>query len=91
MEPNLLVISQVYVPDPASVGQHLHDAAAEMVRRGYGVTVLASSRGYDRPQDHYLRRESRDGVDVVRLPFSSLGKKTTAVRLLAQGSFLRKR
>lgn len=86
--PNLLVISQVYMPDPTSVGQHLHDMAAEMARRGYGVRVYAASRGYDCPATRYPGRESRDGVDVVRLPLSSFGKKTTAVRLLAQISFL---
>ena len=88
IEPNLLLISQVYVPDPTSVGQHLHDAAAEMARRGYGVRVYAASQGYDCPENHYLRRESCDGVNVVRLPLSSFGKKTTAIRLLGQISFL---
>ena len=33
----LLVLSQVYVPDPAAVGQHMHDAATEMARRGHSV------------------------------------------------------
>ncbi|MGA2032735.1 MAG: glycosyltransferase family 4 protein [Thermoguttaceae bacterium] len=88
IEPNLLLISQVYVPDPASVGQHLHDMAGEMARRGYGVRVYAASHGYDWPENHYPRRESRDGVDVMRLPLSSFGKKTTAIRLLGQISFL---
>ncbi len=88
MKPDLLLISQVYVPDPTSVGQHLHDAAAEMARRGYGVRVYAASQGYDSPENHYPRRESRDGVDIVRLPFSSFGKKSTVIRLLAQVSFL---
>ena len=45
----LLILSQVYVPDPASVGQHLHDFAAEMARRGHDVVVYCSSRGYDDP------------------------------------------
>ncbi len=88
IEPKLLLISQVYVPDPTSVGQHLHDAAAEMARRGYRVKVYTASRGYDRPENRYLGHESRDGVNVVRLPLSSFGKKTTALRLLAQISFL---
>jgi colanic acid biosynthesis glycosyl transferase WcaI len=84
----LLVISQVYVPDPASVGQHMADAAAEMARRGYPVRVLASARGYDNPSVKYPLREVRDGVDIRRLPLSSFGKKSIPVRLLGAVVFL---
>jgi len=83
----LLIISQVYVPDPTSVGQHMHDAAAELVRRGYRVVVYASARGYD-PGRKYPSRESRDGVDIRRLPLSSFGKRSIKIRLLAQMLFL---
>lgn len=83
-----LILSQVYVPDPASVGQHVADAAEEMVRRGYRVVVYASARGYDDPSKKYPKRETRGGVDVRRLPLSSFGKKSIAVRLLAQWIFL---
>ncbi len=84
----VLVISQVYVPDPASVGQHMHDAAAELARRGYRVVVYAASRGYDDPSRKYPAREMLDGVTVRRLPFSSFGKKSIKVRLLGQSLFL---
>ncbi len=83
-----LIISQVYVPDPASVGQHVADAAAEMARRGYRVIVYASARGYDDPSKRYPAREMLHGVDVRRLPLSSFGKSSIAVRLLAQCIFL---
>ncbi|MEX0777003.1 MAG: glycosyltransferase family 4 protein [Phycisphaeraceae bacterium] len=84
----LLVISQVYVPDPAAVGQQMHDAAAEMARRGHRVVVLTSGRGYEDPTRKYPRRERRDGVEIVRLPFSSFGKRTILLRLLGQMLFL---
>jgi colanic acid biosynthesis glycosyl transferase WcaI len=87
-KPTYLIISQVYVPDPASVGQHVADAAAELVRRGYHVVVYAAANGYDDPSKSYPRRESLDGVDVRRLPFSSFGKSSIAVRLIAQWLFL---
>ncbi len=86
--PSLLLISQVYVPDPASVGQHLHDAAAEVAGRGYGVRVVTSSRGYDAPERRFPLREQIDGVDVVRSPLSSFGKWSILVRLIGQLSFL---
>jgi len=87
-EPTLLVISQVYVPDPASVGQHLADAAQCLAARGLRVCVLTSARGYDRPDIRYPRRETRAGVDIVRLPLSSLGKRTLIHRVMGQLLFL---
>jgi len=88
MPKTFLIISQVYVPDPASVGQHVADAAAEMARRGYRVIVYASARGYDDPSKRYPAREHLHGVEVRRLPLSSFGKGSIAVRLLAQWIFL---
>ena len=86
--PRILFISQVYVPDPAAVGQHLADAAVELVDRGYDVRVIASARGYEDPTAKYPLRETLDGVDVVRLPLSSFGKRTILLRLIGQAVFL---
>ncbi len=87
-KPCILVISQVYVPDPTAVGQYMADAAAALVDRGYEVRVLTSARGYDDPTVKYPLQEYRDGVDIRRMPFSSFGKKTIAHRLLGQMLFL---
>jgi len=84
----ILVLSQVYVPDPAAVGQQMADAAEELARRGYTVRVLTSARGYDDPTVRYPARETRGGVAIVRLPFSSFGKKTILHRLMGQSIFL---
>lgn len=88
MTPTLLILSQVYVPDPASVGQHIADAAAEMVRRGWRVKVLTSASGYNDPKIKYPPRETIDGVEVVRLPLSSFGKRSIPVRALAAILFM---
>ena len=77
-----VVLSQVYVPDPAAVGQHFADAAEELVRRGNRVIVYTASRGYDDPSEKYPRRETLRGVDVRRVPLSSFGKSSIAIRLL---------
>ncbi|MFO0789224.1 MAG: glycosyltransferase family 4 protein [Pirellulales bacterium] len=87
-QPLLLIISQVYVPDPASVGQHLTDVAEAMAARGYRVRVVTSQRGYEDPTQKYPARECRNGVEVVRLPWSSFGKKTLIHRLVGQALFL---
>jgi glycosyltransferase involved in cell wall biosynthesis len=84
----LLVISQTFVPDAASVGQHVADVAVEMARRGHRVRVYTSARGYDDPSVRYPRRENLHGVEVRRLGFASFGKKTFFVRVLGTLSFL---
>lgn len=64
------------------------DAASEMVERGFDVRVLTSARGYADPTIRYPRRETLDGVEVIRFPLSSLGKRTILHRLIGQSMFL---
>lgn len=85
---SLLIISQVYIPDPAAVGQYLSDVAVEMVNRGWRVVVFTADRGYDNPLIRYAGREKIDGVNVRRFPFSSLGKNSLALRLAAAALFM---
>jgi colanic acid biosynthesis glycosyl transferase WcaI len=82
-----LLLSQVYPPDPASVGQHMADAAAELARRGHRVVVLTADRGYDDPATRYPGREVRGGVEVRRLPWCSFGKRSMALRMLGGISY----
>jgi colanic acid biosynthesis glycosyl transferase WcaI len=84
----LLVFSQTFVPDPASVGQHMADVAIEMARRGHRVRVYTSARGYDDPSVRYPARENLHGVDVRRLPFASFGKKSILTRIIGTASFM---
>ena len=74
----LLFLTQVFPPDPASVGQHMADAAREMASRGYRVVVLTARRGYEDPSARYPARERLDGVEVVRVPLASFGKASSA-------------
>jgi colanic acid biosynthesis glycosyl transferase WcaI len=85
--PTVLVLSQVYLPDPASVGQHMADVAAAMAARGYRTVVLTADRGYDDPTQRFPRREQLAGVEVRRLPFSSFGKRSIVIRILGGLSF----
>ena len=84
----LLIISQTFVPDPASVGQHVADVAIEMARRGHRVRVLTSARGYENPQQKYPPRENMRGVDVRRIPLGSFGKGSIPVRVLGTAAFM---
>jgi glycosyltransferase involved in cell wall biosynthesis len=71
-----------------SVGQHLADVAEEMARRGHRVVVVTARRGYDDPGAVYPVRETMRGVEVLRLPGSSFGKKSFRRRLLAASVFM---
>lgn len=85
---NFVFITQVYVPDPAAVGQHLADAAEELAARGHNVTVYTSRSGYDDPSVIYPSKENVRGVDVRRLPLSSFGKSSILVRVLGGLAFV---
>src|SRR5664280_41977 len=76
------IVTQVYPPDPTSVGQHLADVAEELGRLGHHVTVFTADRGYDDPSRRYPRFERKGNVAVLRLPFCSFGKGSIALRLL---------
>ena len=84
----LLVLTQVYLPDPASVGQHMADAAEEMVRIGWDVNVLTPNRGYDNHKDKYKNFEIINGVSIRRIPLTSFGKKNIFLRIISQVSLL---
>lgn len=69
------------MPDPAAVGQHLHDVAKAMAKRGWDVRVVCSSRGYDDPSQRYPRHEIRDGVTIRRYGLPLFSKKNMPLRL----------
>lgn len=87
MKPTVLFITQVFPPDPASVGQHMQDAAEELGQRGYRVVVLTADRGYDDPSRKFSRRETRGNVEILRLPLSSLGKQSLLRRMVSSTAF----
>ncbi|CAN5406204.1 glycosyltransferase family 4 protein [soil metagenome] len=86
--PTLLIVSQTFLPDPASVGQYMADVAIEMARRGHRVRVYAANRGYEDTSLKYLSRETIKGVEVRRLPLSSFGKKRILTRLVGTVIFM---
>lgn len=83
-----VIFTQVFIPDPASVGQHIADVAFEMARRGYKVRVYTANRGYDDPSVKYPKREVINGVEVFRLPLSSFGKRSILTRIIGTASFM---
>lgn len=84
----VLLLNQAFYPDVASTGQHLADLAVGLAESGHEVTVLTSSRAYDRPTVRFPRRETWKGVDVIRLACTGFGKGARWRRAADFASFL---
>lgn len=84
----LALLTQVYPPDKAAVGQHFESAAMGLAKRGHQVIVYTADRDYDDPSIRYDSTSRHPNVKVVRLPFTSFGKRTLIHRLLGQGLYL---
>lgn len=79
----IVVLCQVYAPDPTGVGQYMTDACEALAARGHDVTVLTSARAYEDPSLRFPAREERAGVHVRRLGLSSFGRRSLPVRAIA--------
>ena len=84
----ILLLNQCFYPDVVSTAQHLTDLATALASRGHKVTVVASDRGYDDPAMRFARYEQWNGVEIIRIPYLSLGKKSRWRRAFNFGSFL---
>lgn len=84
----VLILNQAFYPDVASTAQHASDLAAELVRRGHDVTVLASNRAYDNPKQRFSDRETWQGILIRRLPVTAFGKSSFWRRMSDFSSFL---
>lgn len=78
----ILLLNQCFHPDHVSTAQHLTDLALGLVKAGHGVTVVASSRGYDNPENRYPVSEIWNGIDIRRIWTPGLGKKSKLRRLI---------
>jgi colanic acid biosynthesis glycosyl transferase WcaI len=84
----IVILTQVFWPDPTSVGQHLTDVAAELAKRGYHVTVFTSANGYDDPSMQYKKHELYKSIEIRRFFFSSFGKRKFFFRIFGVASFM---
>jgi len=77
----ILVISQVYWPDTASVSQHLSDLLEALAKKGHDVTVFTSRNNYENTTIHYGKKDKRNGVIIKRILNTSFGKKKKIGRI----------
>jgi len=69
----VLLLNQVFYPDPQATGQLLSGLAEGLVKRGHQVIVLTGRRSYDDPGKEYPEREAWRGIDIVRVWNSGFG------------------
>ena len=83
----ILLLNQCFHPDVVSTAQHLSDLALELVKTGHSVTVVTGRRGYDDPSISYPRRETWQGISIIRIGSLALGKKSKWRRAVGFASF----
>jgi colanic acid biosynthesis glycosyl transferase WcaI len=83
-----LLINQCFYPDVVSSAQHLTDLAVKLATSGHEVTVLASRRGYDDPKLRFARKETWNGITIIRIPATGLGKGSSVARAVDFGTFM---
>jgi glycosyltransferase involved in cell wall biosynthesis len=90
----ILYLSQYFPPEMGAPAARVYELAREWVRRGHAVTVLTAfahhPTGVKAPADRGVitRRESVDGIDVVRTYVYAAANKGTAKRMASYASFM---
>lgn len=83
MKKHILIISQYFYPEPFRI----NDIAREWVKRGYKVTVLTGMPNYPEGKTYKgygfnkKRKETWNGVDIIRIPLISRGHSSTRLIL----------
>jgi glycosyltransferase involved in cell wall biosynthesis len=83
----VLLLNQCFYPDHVATAQYLTELALGLVKQGHEVTAVASSRGYDDPDQRYPTQERWQGVDVHRIWTPGLGKKARWRRFVDFAAF----
>ena len=84
----ILLLNQFFYPDVASTAQHATDLARRLARRGDEVTVVASQRSYADPRVRFAAEELWEGVRILRVPQTWLGKGSRWRRAADFASFM---
>jgi len=85
---NILLLNQFFYPDVASTAQHATDLARQLARRGHQVTLVASQRSYADPDVRFAAEEHWEGVRILRVPQTWLGKGARWRRAADFASFM---
>jgi colanic acid biosynthesis glycosyl transferase WcaI len=83
----ILLLNQAFYPDVVSTSQHAQDLARTLVAEGHEVTVVSSRRGYDDPTVQFSSTEEWQGVRILRIGSSGMGKSARWRRAADFGTF----
>ena len=84
----VLLLNQCFYPDVMATAQQLTQLAVGLAKEGHQVTVIAGDRGYDDPTARFGRRETWQGITIIRIPSLALGKHSKWRRAVTFASFL---
>lgn len=90
----ILYVSQYFPPEMGAPAARVHELSREWVRLGHEVTVLTAfphhPTGIKRPADRgvAVRRESVDGIDVLRTYVYAVPNQGVVRRMLSYASFM---
>ncbi|MEM7229325.1 MAG: glycosyltransferase family 4 protein [Planctomycetota bacterium] len=76
----ILLINQVFYPDPAATAQHAHDLGRHLVDAGHEVHIIASRSIYGETGATLKKNELVDGIHVHRVARSLFGKSSIIAR-----------
>jgi colanic acid biosynthesis glycosyl transferase WcaI len=83
----VLLLNQYYWPDIAPTAQLSTDLGGALAERGHQVTAVASAGSYSGDERHPLFAR-HDGVRILRVPATALGRGHRLHRLVDYASFL---
>jgi len=84
----VVLLNQYYAPDGSSTAQLLADLGGGLAAQGHDVVAVCSDRSYADPRRRYARRETIDGVRVLRARTTGYGRGSVGGRVLDYASFL---
>jgi glycosyltransferase involved in cell wall biosynthesis len=78
----ILLLNQVFYPDPVATAQHTRDLALFLRGKGHEVTVIAGQRNYERRETKYPLLETYQGVRIHRIRSTGFGKRRIRFRMI---------
>jgi colanic acid biosynthesis glycosyl transferase WcaI len=84
----VLIFNQPFHPDVVATGQYASDLAQALAARGHEVTVICSARAYDDSAQRFPKRETWNGVKVLRVAGTGFGKSSRWKRAADFATFM---
>jgi len=83
----VVFVNRFYAPDHSATSVMLGGIARSLADGDFDVTVVTSRQLYEEPVTRLARRETLDGVDVIRVPGTRFGRRRLAGRAADYLSF----